>query len=166
MTKTINQSELKESLYYNPDTGEFYRYSTGRVVTAVNNTGYIHININGKKYLGHRLAFLYMTGKFPEEDVDHINGNRTDNRFSNLRVATKAQNNLNRKLNNNSSSGVKGVTFNKKLNKWLVQLQINKQKMYFGVYSDFELAELVSEEAIKKYHKEFARVKDKNEEQE
>lgn len=153
----LTQKLLKENLIYDENTGVFTRKATGEIANAKHVNGYIHIRVLGEKYLGHRLAFLYVNGKFPENDVDHINGVRDDNRFCNLREVTKAENNINRKLNCNSTTGVKGVSFVKKLNKWRVQLQINKTKMYFGVYSDFELAELVAKEAIQKYHKEFAR---------
>jgi hypothetical protein len=110
----LTQERLKELLYYNAATGIFYWRRTdcgrrskpaGRL--AVN--GYIGISIDYKRYYAHRLAFLYIRGRWPDGDIDHINGRRSDNRLWNLREATRAQNLMNSKRRRDNTSGFRGV---------------------------------------------------------
>jgi hypothetical protein len=116
---------------------------------------YFKIVINKKKYLSHRLIYLYHYGYMPEV-VDHINKNSTDNRIENLREATFQQNQYNRKLNKNSSTGIKNVYWNKKTNKWSVRFTIEKKLKHFGCFDNFESAKLISQEIRNKYHGKFA----------
>jgi len=110
----ITQQELKELLHYNPETGIFTRktkVNRNKVIGSIAGTtdfhGYVAIAIDGKKYKAHRLAWLYMYGKFPDNCIDHINNITTDNRIVNLRDATLSQNQCNKKINVNNSSGVR-----------------------------------------------------------
>lgn len=118
----ITQTELKNIINYNPETGQFtWLVSCGSVKKGdkakVNHSeGYITIVIAKKKYKAHRLAYFYMTGKMPSNDMDHLNGNRADNRWSNLRAATRKENAKNKRLRKDSKSGVHGVTLQK--GKW------------------------------------------------
>ena len=96
----LDQKTLKENLEYCPDTGNFTwlvsknnRVKAGAIASNINYYGYVRIGINGKQYGAHRLAFLWMTGEFPDE-CDHINHQRSDNRWENLRSVTSAENNL------------------------------------------------------------------------
>ena len=89
--------------------------------------------------------------------VDHINGNRLDNRKSNLRICHKEKNPINCKKYKNNTSGCKGVSWSKRLNKWQVTININKRHIYLGLYSDLEEAITVRKEAEKKYFGEFTR---------
>jgi hypothetical protein len=100
----LTQEELWALLDYNPETGVFTwkftfcsRAVKGTVAGTTNGGGYQQIRIHGKIYASHRLAFLWMTGSFPEEYVDHINHDKQDNRWCNLRKATAQQNMQNRK---------------------------------------------------------------------
>ena len=93
-----------------------------------------------------------MTGKFPENQVDHINGNKSDNSWENLRAATQSEN----MCNIPSKDIVRGVYFNKKTQKWVVSISKNNVRYNIGSFTDLELAELVAIEAKDKYHKEFA----------
>ena len=100
--QTVTQERLKELLDYNPETGDFtWRKTTGgrlggTVAGAIaKNAGYTQIRVDRRKYFAHRLAFLWMTGEWPEDMVDHINRNRADNRWCNLREANRSLNNLN-----------------------------------------------------------------------
>jgi hypothetical protein len=147
-------------LDYNPATGIFTHKvnypgiggKIGKVAGHLNNKGYICIGLGGKSYKAHRLAFLYMTGSFPEEQVDHIDGNKANNRWENLRKASSFQNMQNKP---SRTKYEKGVYFAKKLNKYVVCLSFFCKRKVFGYFSDLELAELVSVEAQDKYHKEF-----------
>ena len=110
------QEEILQAVLYDPDTGNFYSKSTykstkfGRLLNKVNNAGYIVISINIKRYLAHRIAWVYMTGNWPKQ-IDHIDGNRINNIFTNLREATKEENSKNRRRKITSKSNYKGVTY-------------------------------------------------------
>jgi hypothetical protein len=121
-------------------------------------TGYIHIKIKAKAFKAHRLIFLYHYGYFPEF-VDHIDGNKQNNRIENLREASKQENSQNQKVRWTNSSGVKGVSWHKVNKKWKVALCKNYRSYYFGTYEDKELAELVSMEATDLLHENFSAYK-------
>ena len=138
----ITQAELKEMLHYNPDSGVFTwikpskfnrRVKVGDVAGCPNNKGYLLLQLNGKKYSLHRLAHLYMTGKFPEKSIDHINQRRNDNRWCNLRAATTRQNATNKK--NNSLHGV-GVhsNGNNKRNPYTAQYNVGNEQYHVGSF--------------------------------
>jgi hypothetical protein len=127
----------------------------GQKAGSIEKKGYLRIKFNCKKYLVHRLVFLYHHGYMPQF-VDHINNDPSDNRIENLREATFAQNKFNTKRQKNNTSGIKNVHWSKKYNRWLVTMSINKKLKYFGCYKDLELAGLVAMELRNKYHKEFA----------
>jgi hypothetical protein len=151
----ITQSELQYKLHYNQDTGIFTWIKSGKVA-GFTRSGYIIIGINQKEYRAHRLAWLYVHGKMPNKFIDHINSIKSDNRFSNLREATKSENAMNVKLSPKNKSGYKGVSWNKEKCKWKVALKLNGKQKHFGYFNDLEFASLVAKEAIDKYHKEFA----------
>lgn len=91
-------------------------------------------------------------------DVDHINGDGLDNRRSNLRLATRSENMGNRPMQANNSSGFKGVTWNKKLNKWQAQIKGRGRSITLGCFDNLEEAALIYDEAARKYFGEFARL--------
>ena len=121
-------------------------------------TGYIHVKIKSKLYKAHRLIFLYHNGYFPEF-VDHIDGDKSNNRIENLRSATKSENCFNQKIRSTNTSGCKGVKWNSKLNKWQVEVNKNYKSHYFGLYEDLELASLVAREATELIHGRFSAYK-------
>jgi len=99
----MTQEELHQLLDYNPETGEFFWKVNSRCIKVGQKAGYVckthgyeHIFINKKQYRSHRLAWLYVHGKWPEPEIDHINRVKTDNRIANLREADRSMNNLNR----------------------------------------------------------------------
>jgi hypothetical protein len=114
----LTQSRLKEILKYSPDTGEFVHLvqkkggrgiKPGDVAGDFCSYGYRRIGIDGKRYRACRLAWLYMTGEWPEKHVDHVNGIRSDDRWENLRSASIRQNAFNRGVSQRNSVGIKGV---------------------------------------------------------
>lgn len=108
---------LKEFYFYNPTTGHFHRYPRMNIVGHKGNRGYLTLTIDGKSYLCHRLAWFYMTGRWPDE-IEHENRNRTDNRWDNLFEITRRGNNLNATPRRDNTSGVPGVHFHKQSGKW------------------------------------------------
>lgn len=159
----MTHDRLKELIHYDPDSGHFtWLVKRGRsaIVGSVAGTtksrGYRQIYIDSKPYLAHRLAWFYMHGSWPEQEIDHINLNRCDNRIRNLRLATRSQNGQNRKVPSHNKSGVLGVHWHRGAHKWEVKLIKERKCIYLGLFQDLELAELVATEARSKYHKEFS----------
>lgn len=117
MGNAFDVDELRRLVHYEPMTGVFLRKvrvgnstQVGDVAGSKNNQGYVMMYVGGSIYAAHRLAWLYMTGSWPKK-IDHINGVRDDNRFSNLRAADNAINNQNRRrANGNNKLGLLGVT--------------------------------------------------------
>jgi len=157
----ITQSELKKFLEYHLDTGDFtWKVSRGNVkagkvagFTEVN--GYLIIRINNNNYYAHRLVWLFITGNFPSV-IDHINGVRNDNRLSNLRECTDQQNQWNHKNYSTNTSGIKGVSWNTRMQKWKVAIRTEIGIIHLGYFKSLDDAKLVIIEARNKYHKEFA----------
>ena len=150
-------------LNYNPKTGEFRRKvdrssnaKKGQLAGSTHSEGYLVIQIDGKAYKSHRLAFLIMKNRWPDEQIDHINEVKTDNRWCNLREATRSQNSINIRKNKRNRSGYRGVSWYPALNKWVVQIQSNNKKITLGYYEDIKEAALAYNEAATKYHGEFA----------
>jgi len=143
----MTREEILKLLSYNPKTGDLYwkvnRSSraikgskAGTTIIDSKNLKYVRIIINGKKYLAHRLAFLIMEKRWPKY-IDHINGEGTDNRWENLREATCQENNRNKRLQDNNTSGATGVIFNKKASKWMVSIKVDSKRIHLGYYEDF-----------------------------
>lgn len=168
-SKSITQERLKELLKYDSETGVFIwvndtgstgRIKAGSVAGSKHKTRmYIVIGLDGARYQAHRLAWLYMTGDNPAGEIDHINHIRHDNRFENLRSVTKADNCKNKVMLNSNSSGVTGVSFDKKTGKWESHISVRNKKIYLGRHSDKSLAIKSRLEAEVKYgyHKNHGR---------
>lgn len=158
----ITQTELKELLHYDQDTGIFtWLKSKGNIKANIlagykDNKKYIHIKVNNKTYLAHRLAWLYMYGEIPNTYIDHIDGNPENNKISNLRLASKNENQWNRKVNKNSTSKVKNIWFDKKRNKFAVVIQANNKQKMIGRFNTLEEAIIASNEARLKYHGDYS----------
>lgn len=135
----LTQEELKKVFIYDPITGHFIRnysvtsYRKGTVAGTKLNSGYISIRVAGMYYQAHRLVWLYITGMWPSEWIDHINGKKDDNRFENLRDTSWSMNMHNLKsAKKHNKSGLLGVSPFK--SRWIAQIQKNGQKIHIGVY--------------------------------
>jgi len=154
----LSAEELKALLHFNPDTGVFTRavslrrWKAGEIAGSVNSIGYWQIRIKGKNRYGHRLAWLYVYGCFPEEQIDHINGNRLDNRISNLRKASPSENNQNRVSQRGSYSRFLGVSWNRNLNKWHASISKNRKRNHLGFFDSEEDAGLAYTRAKLEMH--------------
>jgi len=143
----ITQARLKELLHYNPKTGVFtWKVSKGSRAKAGSDAGssrkskrtyYRQIKIDGVLHLSHRLAWLYVHGKFPDGDIDHEDGNGLHNWMKNLRDVTTRLNNKNMPLPRGNTSGVIGVSFDKQNGKWLAQISTESgKKKNLGRFAD------------------------------
>ncbi|MDE1814536.1 MAG: HNH endonuclease, partial [Thaumarchaeota archaeon] len=119
--------------------------------------GYWQIYLGGKRYLAHRLAWLYMTGAFPTGHIDHINRDPSDNRWVNLRAATPSQNLANQGLSKSNKSGFKGVCWNKRKRKWQAGIRIGGKQTWLGLFSDPAQAHAAYVRAAIREFGEFAR---------
>lgn len=156
---------LNEYLRYNPHTGNFHWIITthgrggmiypGDVAGSLKD-GYIVIHLDGVVYRAHRLAWYVMTGEWlpPEQDLDHRNGERSDNRFHNLRKATRSENNdnPNNKLRSDNVSGTRGVSWRADTNKWHARIKIKGKIILLGDYIELEDAVAARKAAEAHYH--------------
>ena len=160
----LTQKRLRELFSYNSETGKFTRIKAlcgpvakiGMIAGTLGKRGYIDIGIDGKRYKAHRLAWLYVYGEFPSNkfQIDHIDGNKTNNTIEDLRVVTASQNlqNIKNAKSHNATSKVLGVSWFKRDKTWQVEISVNKKKLYLGRYSDLEEAKYVYLSAKKLYH--------------
>jgi len=120
---------------------------------------YLEVRVRGRTYKLHRVIWLLMTGSFPEKgmEVDHINGNRIDNRWDNFRLATKTQNMRNRGRSRNNTSGVHGVGFSKSYGKWQARIMVDHNAIHLGYFDTIEEAAAARKAGEEKYFGEFAR---------
>lgn len=155
---------FRQFVQYDKETGEFTwigrstgKRKAGSTVKSKDAAGYIAINIDGKGYRAHRIAWLLEKGQDPGRfEVDHINRDKIDNRIENLRLSTRGQNRANSAHNKSSKSGLKGVYWCKKQKKWRAQITANKKVIKLGAFADPFEAHLAYREAAAKYHGEFA----------
>ena len=160
----MQQSELKQLLHYDAPTGIFrWRFCKNRHMqpwdiagVPTKRQGYIKIMINRKSYLAHRLAWLYVTGSMPKSHIDHINGDKADNRIQNLREADNATNHWNEPLRSTNKSGHKGVWMNKNTKKWQTGLRFNGVQVSAGIFENLEDAASAIRALREKCHGEYA----------
>lgn len=145
-------NELKECLSYDPVTGLLtWKKSIGQNVRTdqqagyLNPRGYIQIQFKGKNHRAHRLAWYLHYGTCPKDQLDHVNGNRSDNRIENLREASNRENSQNRILHRDGR--LFGCCFHKARKKWQAQIKINGKTKHIGYFN----TELEAHEAYKKY---------------
>ncbi len=150
--KTLTQARLVEMFHYSKETGVFVRkvpvlcsngqipYKAGAIAGSVGSNGYINISVDGRKYYAHQLAFLYVTGSFPLFVVDHIDGTRSNNAWSNLRDVTHKENLQNRKRLNksNKSTGLLGVSKYGKHGKYKAGIVVDNKRIHLGVFDNKE----------------------------
>lgn len=157
----LTRDALKALLSYDPSTGIFTWLvnrgnlkNAGSIAGSLNRGGYAQLQISGKCYRIHRLAWFYVHGVFPDGDLDHINGDRTDNRIENLRVCSKQQNALNKLPQRN---GFKGVTLHKRTGKFQAQITKSNKNHYLGLFSTEQAAAQAYDAASSVLHGDFGR---------
>jgi hypothetical protein len=139
---------------YDPETGKFWREAG-----CVNPTnGYRHIQFQGKQHMEHRVAWFLHYGEWPEDLIDHINGNRADNRICNLRLATAQENSRNRKRPSNNTSGHKGVSWIGHYQGWQATIKFDGKNKFLGRFPTAEEAADAYNKAALQHHGEFAKL--------
>jgi hypothetical protein len=138
----LTQIELQKIIHYDSNTGLFtwIKKNSGKYKQFagwIESKGYVEICISQKRLKAHRWAWFYVHGKLPEQ-IDHINGIKSDNRLCNLRLVNTKQNHENRGKQKNNTTGFKGVT--KRGNKFVAQITHNKKNIYIGIFESAELA--------------------------
>ena len=155
----VTQKRLHELFTYDPNIGIFIR----KIATAKNvgvggvagwlnpEKGYLFMSVDNKPYLAHRLAWLYVHGQFPRNQIDHINHKKTDNRICNLRDVTHKQNHKNRSKQRNNVSGITGVSWHSAASKWSAQIIVDTKSIHLGLYSNKQEAAEARRMAEQKY---------------
>lgn len=165
----VTLSRLREVLDYDVETGWFtWKVKTAKNTIVGQRAGTEFDQIGGKKrrkiridgraYLEHRLAWLYVHGEWPSGQLDHVNGDPRDNWIDNLRVATNAQNNWNKAWRGRNVSGYRGVSYDKDRNQFYARIRVNDKKMFLGRFNTAEDAAEAYIFAALEHHGEFARL--------
>ena len=168
MSEKITQTRLKELLSYDPNTGLFIwlKLKTGNQVRVGDVAGYnaslrgkyVDIRLDKKLYKAHRLVFLYMTGKFPNEGVDHIDGNGMNNKWCNLRDVDQHANMKNTKISSNNKTGVIGIHMGR--GRYVAQIKHQGETKHLGIFSTLDEAVKARKIAESRYgyHKNHGRL--------
>lgn len=157
----LTQDLIKTLLNYDAETGVFtWKVKAARNVNIGDvagfyRNGYCHITIKSKSYLAHRLAWLYVNGKLPDNLIDHKDLNPSNNRIDNLRLATYQQNNLNHGVNNRNILGVRGVCYVAHARKYKARAVFNGVNHYLGYHDTIEQASAAYQAFAKEHHGEF-----------
>lgn len=143
----LTLDRLKELLDYNLQTGLFIwkcrtsnRVKVGDVAGRNNGNGYVRIAIDGKNYYAHRLAWMFVHGEIPALEIDHADGNRSNNKIENLRLASHAENGQNQALRATNTSGMIGVSWSKAHGMWCAYIFKSGKKKHLGLFKDLDEA--------------------------
>ena len=154
----LTAEKLRELLHYDQETGIFTRkvstasrVKVGDVAGSLDGAGYLNIRVCSRKHQAHRLAWLYIHGSWPKDQIDHINRNRSDNRIANLREVTNKQNNQNKSKRSDNTSGHSGVCWHKRISKWQVKIRHNYKQISLGYFTTLEEAVSARKAAEKLY---------------
>lgn len=162
---TLTAEVARELFTYNPETGDLrwkvrsaQRVHVGDPVGAPTAKGYRRFSYQNRLYLKHRVVWLMQTGSWPEHFIDHRDGDRSNDRWSNLRAATHAQNAQNAKRRADNTSGFKGVSFNRRLGKWTAHIRAHGCSVFLGRHETAEAASHAYVQAATQLHGAFARL--------
>jgi len=163
----LTAKRVREVLDYSSETGiliwkkrpepGWHKSLEGKTAGSKNREGYIMIRVDGRFYGAHRLAWLYVHDKWPDNQIDHINRNPSDNRLINLRAATQSENKANSGNYKNNRSGVKGVSFWAHGQKWKAAITKDGIRYHLGFFANFSDAVVARSEATNKLNGPFAR---------
>lgn len=162
MSMTVE--DFRRVLDYDAETGAFsWRVTNSNRAVRGSNAGtphcrgYVVVTVFGRKFLAHRLVWFYVHGEWPPHEIDHINLDPSDNRLSNLRLATRAQNERNKRSRRDNASGAKGVQWHAEGRKWMARIRTNGKTKYLGLFEDKAEAAAAYERAAVEHYGEYAR---------
>ena len=166
----LTYEQAVEVLEYDPVTGDIKWHGkanprfVGGKAGSLNKDGYVDISYRYNRMYGHRVAWLLSYGEWPAGHIDHINGNPSDNRISNLRLVDNEANHRNMKQHKGNSSGVTGVYWSKRAKKWQAYICVKGKQIYLGVFAELEEARIARKEAEIEYgfHKNHGRISRSN----
>ena len=151
----FTQEDVRSRLEFNAAAGEFTwlprkvlrpqdktwnSKHAGNVAGVRRPDGYVYIGLNNRRVLAHRLAWIYLYGVYPDKNIDHINRIKWVNRPENLRLATVTENSTNSGVRKNNTSGFKGVSFNKRIGRWVASIRHSGARHFLGAFDSAELA--------------------------
>jgi hypothetical protein len=154
----LTQKRLKELVSYNEETGIFTRIikasssKPGIVISKPMKSGYLRMHIDSILYYHHRLAWLYVYGNWPKLLIDHIDGDKSNNKIKNIREANFSENFQNISIVSNAASGLRGAYLDKKSGKWQAKIMKNYKSISAGYYDTAELAHKAYLDAKRKHH--------------
>ena len=165
MAQNITHARVRQVFDYNPSTGYVIwkikpKHRAG-IIEVGDRAGYSHwkgyrwITLDNKGYAEHRLIWFWVTGKWPPNQIDHKDGNKANNKWDNLRLATNGQNQANTRLRKTNTTGYKGVTYNKKQKVYIAQVCINGKVTYLGSFTTPEEAYAKRCQVTQELHGEF-----------
>lgn len=160
----MTRDELTALLDYEPESGRFIwkvrsgKASPGKIAGTAHSCGYWQINVGGKVQLAHRLAWFMSYGEWPASDIDHINGDKRDNRIANLRLASRSENMANTPPPKNNTSGYKGVWLFRRTGRWMAGYRKDGKSVHLGYFDTAEEAVEAHRTAYAKAFGEYARV--------
>jgi hypothetical protein len=159
MKSRPTQARLKELFDYDPNTGTVTRkvattnaVKVGDQLKRKDSNGYIQVSVDSRLYTLHRLIWVWVHGKYPDGQIDHINRIRDDNRLCNLREVTLAQNMLNKSVYTNNWTGTPGVYWHARSCKWIACISVKSRRIHLGYFSSMEVAKETYLKAKKAYH--------------
>ncbi len=164
-----SQEYLRSILDYDPDTGlfvwrirsdvpkEWNTRRAGKCAGCPDHRGYLFIGVNGCIYYAHRLAWLWMRGECPPDDIDHRDTDKANNKWENLRRGSRSENCANQKASKRNTSGFKGVSLYKKMGTWRAQIMVRRENIHLGYFLTKEAAREAYNKAAKSYFGVFAR---------
>ena len=159
----LTHERLKQVLHYDPSSGRWTRMfcyqsrMVGEEAGSIHPKGYRYLKVDGVSYKSNRLAFFYMTGEWPSDQIDHENLGRADDKWENLREATQSQNKANCNAYKTNKSGFKGVYFSTHKRRWVASIQVNKKRINLGAFDSPESASEAYALAAEEHFGQFAR---------
>jgi hypothetical protein len=167
MAKTsipLTAERLKQLVHSDPESGIFTAacdresssIKAGQRLGWINGKGYYHIMLDRRSYRANRLAWLYMTGGWPPHQVDHLNHDKADDRWANLRAATNQQNQRNITMSKANTSGIRGVGWHKRIEKWQASIRVDGRLLSLGYFESLDEAAQVRRDAELRHFGDFA----------
>ena len=154
----VNDSEYEEEIIsrFVYDGESLRKKFNWEEAGTLSTNGYLVVTVAGKTFYVHRICWFLQPGKWPEGSIDHRNGEKTDNCWSNLRLATHSQNGCNR-LNSANKSGCKNVYWSNTRNRWVIDITLNRVRVFHQVMEDYDEAVALAKAKMDEIHGEFAR---------